>query len=1052
MAVDQTIRNIYSLILKRKYDITVKEDKKEIVNFILNEKYKKMKSTKNSSNHACNDCPECQGQTVSANCDNTTNTSNLEDEIKRLKDQINTLTKVCPSVVWDDCSTCSTNFCIELQKFINKVNSFEQRFLEIEAKLENCCTSSPSTYSAVNTAMFTKQCPSGQTGSQHSFSRTYTSTVSQQDADNKKQAGLAQFNIDGQSNANVIGTCSGGGSVLQVNYTNYNCSTKQVVGSISGGTAPYSYSINNQSFVNVVGNTFTISNLVNGTYAITVKDSNNQQFIQTVNVNCVTGNITYATTGYNCLANSIVIQNITGGTAPYSYKLDSNLSQTISSNTFTLSNVSSGNHTIEIRDSLGLTTLYSFVVNCSCPINFNLINYSCNLQVAGLSIVSGGTAPYQYKIDNGLYLPSGLTQGFGPLTNGTHVITVKDSNNIECSKNLTVNCNASTVPTFSNPVVIQPNCNSNTTGKITFNNVVNGDRYNYCNGNTFGCNNDCSTPDGFITSGTFTFDSQYISGLGNKSYTIRIYNGTNCTLYTDYTVNFTESLCGNAANKPTFDRPTVIQPDAVTNTTGKIIFNNIFNADRYIECNDSTFTCANLCTSGSIDMISGNSLTFDSDYISGSGNKSFTLRFYNGTNCNLYTDYTVTFEESTNTTDFKLLSFTDTINRVAHGAGAHHYSRLFNYVQNVPANHTVDYYLNGNFIANSADPLYNLGFGFDYKLIHSNCCGQPNCGEVVRVVLKDPSNVAVLGADITDPPIPICPTQIPIGALNPKILSCGLTAGSNTNIQVQAVPALPGYVMRAFLDGDSTYTPVATALTNASGLATLVIPTTTNGQKYWVSQEGGGLGESFGNSVTIGGTCKNLEVIVNQTCGAPGTANVTFTITGGSGNYKYSLTNDDVNSYFNLTTLNLTNGNHLVFIRDEADFDYKVMVYLTINCQMTPVILEPLNNNGKILKINPVTNLVTDTIVDIDLGLLQSYILVDNQWSNKNWKNLSEAGLTTSQVTKRWKIEDGPYYTTPLSKTFDSDYDNTPISFTIELVDNNQMIIESYKFVIEFQN
>lgn len=98
---------------------------------------------------------------------------------------------------------------------------------------------------------------------------------------------------------------------------------------------------------------------------------------------------------------------------------------------------------------------------------------------------------------------------------------------------------------YFNTTVIQPNCGTSTTGKIIFTNIKKGVKWKACNASSFICANDCSTPDGTITSDTFTFDSGYINGFGNQSFTIRIWtnNDAGCASYTDFTATFTESLC-----------------------------------------------------------------------------------------------------------------------------------------------------------------------------------------------------------------------------------------------------------------------------------------------------------------------------------------------------------------------------------------------------------------------------------------------------------------------------------------------------------------------------
>lgn len=66
------------------------------------------------------------------------------------------------------------------------------------------------TYMATNSQFFTKNnCASGQIGSSVLFSKTYTSTISQADADHKAMTD-GNYNAEGQAYANTHGTCTVG--------------------------------------------------------------------------------------------------------------------------------------------------------------------------------------------------------------------------------------------------------------------------------------------------------------------------------------------------------------------------------------------------------------------------------------------------------------------------------------------------------------------------------------------------------------------------------------------------------------------------------------------------------------------------------------------------------------------------------------------------------------------------------------------------------------------------------------------------------------------------
>lgn len=273
-----------------------------------------------------------------------------------------------------------------------------------------------------------------------------------------------------------------------------------------------------------------------------------------------------------------------------------------------------------------------------------------------------------------------------------------------------------------------------------------------------------------------------------------------------------------------------------------------------------------------------------------------------------------------------LLTFTDDIWGVAHGGGGHHYLKLYVIVTGYNSSNTLTYILNGSNLG-----IFNIPNrdNFSFKLAHSNCCGNIGCGEVVTVEERTTGGTLVQTA--TAPAVELCSTQDLYSNQNPIILSCSVTAGTNVPIQIQSIPVLANYEIQIFLDGDDTFTPLASAITNNLGQATVILPVATNGATYWVSQKGNGLKESFGNSFTVGGGCTNLVLNPTLVCSVGG-VNVTFAPTGGSGTYSYSFNNNDIGGYFPLTTIFLSNGKHQVFVKDSNNADYKVMYTLEVNC------------------------------------------------------------------------------------------------------------------------
>lgn len=175
-----------------------------------------------------------------------------------------------------------------------------------------------------------------------------------------------------------------------------------------------------------------------------------------------------------------------------------------------------------------------------------------NVSQTGLTYTYTGTGitSISYKIkQNNTVLNSGTTSVSGNTVNltytslsyGSYTLEITGNNCISIPSTLNFSVGQMT-PNFTG-TTIQANCYTNTTGKILLSGITNGDRYRYCNSSGFTCSNDCSSPDGYISGGTLTFDTGYINGYGTQYFTIRVYNGSNCTLYRDYIGTINEALC-----------------------------------------------------------------------------------------------------------------------------------------------------------------------------------------------------------------------------------------------------------------------------------------------------------------------------------------------------------------------------------------------------------------------------------------------------------------------------------------------------------------------------
>ncbi|TPE42586.1 T9SS type B sorting domain-containing protein [Pontibacter mangrovi] len=207
------------------------------------------------------------------------------------------------------------------------------------------------------------------------------------------------------------------------------------IGNVTGGTAPYTYSINGGSFQ--VSATFT--DLAAGSYSITVKDAKGCTFTDEVGVSNVAGPvITAKTVASTCSAanGSIRVSNTSGGVSPYTYSIDGENFQ--SSTTF--ANLQAGTYTVTVKDANGCAGTVSVVLeDIAGPSDFALAGASstCGASNATISVsdVDGGTAPYTYSKDGSNFQSSAT---FASLAAGEYTITVKDANGCTITKDIEV--------------------------------------------------------------------------------------------------------------------------------------------------------------------------------------------------------------------------------------------------------------------------------------------------------------------------------------------------------------------------------------------------------------------------------------------------------------------------------------------------------------------------------------------------------------------------------------------------------------------------------------
>ena len=308
-----------------------------------------------------------------------------------------------------------------------------------------------------------------------------------------------------------------------------------ITANASGGTAPYTYSIN--------GTTFQSSNVFNtlavGSFTVTVKDANgctgtgNFTLLSpcagvTITVN---GTLTHPTTQGG--TNGSIAASASGGAGSYTYSLNNGTFQ--ASGTF--SNLAAGNYSVAAKDANGCTGTSNFTLLSPCSGVTITVQQTIvlNPNIPGSSTGSitvspiGGTAPFTYSNNNGTFQSSST---FNNLAAGTYTIVAKDA--IGCTGSTVVTltdpnpCAGVTIAQIINPIAHVP-CTGANNGSVT--SLAGGGLFPY----TYSLNGV-----NFQSSGTF-------SNLAPGNYTVTAKDANNCTGTSNTTV-------GTAAAGPLFSQ------------------------------------------------------------------------------------------------------------------------------------------------------------------------------------------------------------------------------------------------------------------------------------------------------------------------------------------------------------------------------------------------------------------------------------------------------------------------------------------------------------------
>ncbi len=308
-----------------------------------------------------------------------------------------------------------------------------------------------------------------------------------------------------QTNANATITQPTAALSLTSTKTDVSCNGSNngaITTTVSGGTAPYTYNWSNGATTN------NLSNIISGTYIITVTDSRNCTVQATITILQPSSPLSISSTQTNirCFgdATGAISIAVSGGTGPYSYNWSNG------STTPSLSNITSGNYNITVTDHQGCTTNSSFVIaqpSAALSATTSSTNVNCKSGNDGTIMVSvsGGTPSYSYSWSNGANISS-----ISNLQSGVYTLVITDSEGCSIPKTVTVTEPAQSLSSTISSQDVSCFGISNGTINLT---VIGGTptySYNWSNGSI----------------------SQNQSGLSNGIYHVTITDANGCTTTT----------------------------------------------------------------------------------------------------------------------------------------------------------------------------------------------------------------------------------------------------------------------------------------------------------------------------------------------------------------------------------------------------------------------------------------------------------------------------------------------------------------------------------------
>ena len=219
-------------------------------------------------------------------------------------------------------------------------------------------------------------------------------------------------------------------SVTPVDATCGSSTGSIAVTNPTGGTS-YTYKWSNGA------TTPSVSGLVAGVYMVTVTDITGCFGVQTVTlqgISTINFTVTQTPSICNAATGTIAITNVTGGTAPFTYKW-SDLTGVNQPSSRT--GLAAGTYTVTVTDNVGCVKTSTIVLKSVASFNLtaNKTDAACGVNNGTATVAAslGGTAPFTYLWSNGA-----TTQSISNLAAGNYIVTVTDATNCAGTTTVTV--------------------------------------------------------------------------------------------------------------------------------------------------------------------------------------------------------------------------------------------------------------------------------------------------------------------------------------------------------------------------------------------------------------------------------------------------------------------------------------------------------------------------------------------------------------------------------------------------------------------------------------